>query len=684
MNLGLRGKLLLSLCSLLFISLAISNSVITINSYRASKAEAKEKILIMTEKFKNQIRIEMDQALNMARTLAQTMAGLKAQGEIPKRATLNQVIKQVLEGNPDLMGVWNIWEPNALDGRDEEFKNTPGHDGTGRYIAFWNRVGGIHLEPCVEYEDGTAAGYYTYPRATGKEMVTEPVTYEIGGKMVTVVSVSVPVKHQSRVVAVTGADLSMKKMRDLVLGIKAYDTGYGILITDTGVFAAHPMAELVGRHVKEFFSQETVDALSKGEYVSETIVSAKTGKKMEFVFAPIELGRTGSSWHLAVGAPVDEVMAQARSQKNTSIMISLITLFILFGAIYYIAGVVIVRPVNQVVAGLSDIARGDGDTTKRLVVTSDDEIGKLASAFNLFMEKLQGMLTTISGNARQVEESSADLATLADDLASGAGETSEKSHTVAAATEEMNVNIASVAAAMKEASANITRVASTTEEMSSTINKITGNAEKAREISGDAVSKTRTASTRMEELGTAALNIDKVTDTINDISEQTNLLALNATIEAARAGEAGKGFAVVASEIKELACQTADATNDIKTKIEGVQNSVRESVIEIRGVTKVINRVNDIITTIASSVEEQSIATSEISGSIANASMGMREVGENMTQVSAVSGDIAQDITQVNTLAGEMTGNTNHVNDNAANLAGLSGKLKKILSSFKI
>ncbi len=256
---------------------------------------------------------------------------------------------------------------------------------------------------------------------------------------------------------------------------------------------------------------------------------------------------------------------------------------VLFGAIYYIAGAVIVRPVNQVVAGLNDIARGEGDTTKRLAVTSKDEIGDLASAFNLFMEKLQNLLTIISGNAQDVDKSSSDLAGLARGLASGATDTSDKSQTVAAATEQMNVNITSVAAAMEEASANITMVASATEEMSATINEIARNSEKARAISGDAVSRTQSASSRMGELGQAAQDIGKVTDTINDISEQTNLLALNATIEAARAGEAGKGFAVVASEIKELARQTAEATNDIKAKIEGVQSSAKDSVSEIFG-----------------------------------------------------------------------------------------------------
>ena len=684
MKLGLRGKLLLSICTLLFVSLAISNSVITINSYKATKTEAYEKTSIMTEKFRNQIKLEMDLGLNTVRALADVLTGFKDRDAVPERADLNRMLRHVLEDNPDLMGVWTIWEPNALDGRDEEYKGAQGHDETGRYVAYWNRVGGIHLEPCVEYEDNTQTGYYTYPRATGKEFVTEPVAYEIGGKMVTVISLCVPIKYRGKVVGVAGADVSMKKMRDLVLGIKAYESGYGILLTDTGIFVAHPVQDLVGKHARELFSPETMEALHRGEHAAETIVAAKNGKQTNFIFAPIELGRTEKIWYITIGAPVSEVLAQARSQRNTSIVISLFTLLILFGAVYFIAGIVIVKPVKQVVDGLNDIAQGDGDTTRRLTVASRDEIGDLASAFNLFMGKLHGLLKGISENALQVDQSSTDLAGLAGELASGAGETSDKSRAVASATGEMNISITSVAAAMEEASANITMVAAATEEMSSTITEIAGNSEKARMISENAVSKTRTATARMEDLGRAALDINKVTDTINDISEQTNLLALNATIEAARAGEAGKGFAVVASEIKELARQTAEATNDIKSRIEGVQSSAQSSVTEISNVAAVINDVNDIVTTIASAVEQQSSATSEISLNIGNASQGITEAGENMTQISGVSDQTARELSRVNRLAEEMSENSRQVNDNAIDLSKLSGRLKDILSTFKL
>lgn len=156
--------------------------------------------------------------------------------------------------------------------------------------------------------------------------------------------------------------------------------------------------------------------------------------------------------------------------------------------------------------------------------------------------------------------------------------------------------------------------------MTTTINEIAQNTEKANTITGEAVSEAKGASDNVDELGSAAQEISKVTETVTEISEQTNLLALNATIEAARAGDAGKGFAVVANEIKELARQTAEATQDIKRRIEGIQDSTSGTVTKIQQISKVINDVNDIVSTIASSVEEQSVTTKEIATNVAQAS----------------------------------------------------------------
>ena len=318
-------------------------------------------------------------------------------------------------------------------------------------------------------------------------------------------------------------------------------------------------------------------------------------------------------------------------------LLSILVIGILIGiALAWVIGRSITRPVNEAVKGLRDIAEGEGDLTKRLAVQSKDEVGELSAWFNTFLDKLQAIIKEISENTAKLGAAASSLFDLSTQMSSGADNMSAKSNTVAGAAEQMSSNVQSVAAAMEQTATNVNMVAAATEEMTATVNEIAEQSEKGRAITNEAVSQVQKASENVDELGESAKAIGKFTEVITDISEQTNLLALNATIEAARAGEAGKGFAVVANEIKELAKQTAEATKEIKSKIDGIQDSTSMTVTEIGQITSVIKDVNDIVATIATATEEQLAATKEIAGSIGQASEGIQEVNENLSQSSVV------------------------------------------------
>ena len=344
----------------------------------------------------------------------------------------------------------------------------------------------------------------------------------------------------------------------------------------------------------------------------------------------------------------------------------------------------ITRPVNRVVEGLSDIAEGEGDLTLRLEARGGDEIGKLAEKFNIFMESLQAMLREISGNAQTLGESSTELSAISQQMSAGATQTSGKATTVATGSEEMNSSMNSVASAMGQVSGNVDMVAHSAKEMAATIDEIARNAEKARAVTSKAVLGATGASDSMHELGRAADEINKVTESITEISEQTNLLALNATIEAARAGEAGKGFAVVANEIKELARQTAEATQDIKTRVEGIQGSTAGTVDMIDQISGVINDINEIVANIAAAVDEQSEDTKVIAENAAQVATGIREVTGNVNQSSNVAGKIAGDISEVTRAADEMAQSSSEVNMSAEGLSKLAGQLKQMVGRFKL
>jgi len=193
-----------------------------------------------------------------------------------------------------------------------------------------------------------------------------------------------------------------------------------------------------------------------------------------------------------------------------------------------------------------------------------------------------------------------------------------------------------------------------------------------------------TISEQMQKLGLAAQEIGQVTETITNISAQTNLLALNATIEAARAGAAGKGFAVVANEIKELARQTAEATEDIKTRIAAVQNSTGSAISDIDQITAVIKEVGGIVSSIAAAIEEQAAVTKDVAGNIAQASASVREANSHISETAEVSKSIAKDIAGVNADVADIRRGGEQVQTSAAELTHLAGLLKTQVSQFRM
>ncbi|MBF0120818.1 MAG: hypothetical protein HQK79_18470, partial [Desulfobacterales bacterium] len=330
------------------------------------------------------------------------------------------------------------------------------------------------------------------------------------------------------------------------------------------------------------------------------------------------------------------------------------------------------------------ISEGTGDLTKRLNDVGSGEARTLSEQFNKFIGYLQNMIKDITLNAGTLFTSSNDLKIVSEKLSNGASQVFSKSNLVSESAKEMNEDMNKAATTMQIASENTSIVASAAEEMTSTINEIARNAEKASKITSDAVAQAKNASERVGELGIAAKEVSKVTEAITEISEQTNLLALNATIESARAGEAGKGFAVVANEIKELAKQTAQSTQEIKEKIDGMQNSTAKTVAEIEKISTIIHDVNEIVTSIAAAVEEQSIAAKEIANNISRIAQGINEVNENVNHSSEVSDKISGDISDVNTAAGEVSESSLKLKKSAETLSGLSISLTDMINKFKV
>jgi methyl-accepting chemotaxis protein len=351
-----------------------------------------------------------------------------------------------------------------------------------------------------------------------------------------------------------------------------------------------------------------------------------------------------------IGTRDDQARAKAASVITTIrtvvLAVGLVALVVLITAVVLISRS-ITGPLAALRSRMSEIADGDGDLTARLDEAARDEIGDVARAANRFISRVQVVVRQMAGAAGTLTQSVQSLSGLATQLSSGAEGTRERAGVVSHAAEEV--------------SRNITTLSAGSEEMGSAIHEIASNASEAAQVAANAVSVANSASSTISELAQASSEVGNVVKLITSIAEQTNLLALNATIEAARAGESGKGFAVVAGEVKDLAQETAKATEDITRRISAIQAGTNAAAQAIANIADVVGKINDYSATIATAVEEQSATSSEMARNVSEAASGSGEIANTITGVAEAANDTAQAATaaaqttdEVSSVVGEL------------------------------
>ena len=346
----------------------------------------------------------------------------------------------------------------------------------------------------------------------------------------------------------------------------------------------------------------------------------------------------------------------------------------------------LVKVVNGRVEQISNVAQrvGAGDYRVSFAVKSRDALGSLSNSLNEMVASSKNVLTEINQSSESLAAAATELASIAEQLVDNANQSSAVADQSASNAYEVSSNMDSVAAASEQSTTNLNMIAAATEEMGNTIKEIAENSARASETTANAVTTTKRSQKGVEALGVAADSIGKITETITKISEQTNLLALNATIEAARAGEAGKGFAVVANEIKELARETANATSSIRDAISDIQNQTKMTVTDISGIAAVIADVNDIVQTIVTAVEEQSITTNEIVQNVTQATQGVSEINESIASSSQMTSEVSQGVVEVKERSENVKESSAHVQTAADELSTLAEKLSALVMNFKI
>jgi methyl-accepting chemotaxis protein len=455
-----------------------------------------------------------------------------------------------------------------------------------------------------------------------------------------------------------------KKGQDQQDAIANWATHSKLLVERTGAARAAAtdpalQATLDGERklVEEY--QNAGDALAKAIVSDPAAAVSLAGHVLE-LYNALQQQFQDSGDQLEASAKQAELSAGkkgTRASRITFAMCGLSLLLLMAGSFVLVR--TISQSLNRLTLMIQDIAQGEGDVTKRLVIAgafANDELGEVSRLFNLFMDKLQELLRGVVGHAHKLEAASQQLLEANREITTNSGETAVQADSVSRVTQQVSQNLQSLSTGAGE--------------MTSTIQSIATSTTAAAKVASDAVSTAQAANMTVAKLGQSGAEIGVVIKVITSIAQQTNLLALNATIEAARAGEAGKGFAVVANEVKELAKQTAKATEDISHKITAIQADTKGAAAAIGSVSGVINQINDISATIAAAVEEQSATTTEMT--------------RNATEAANGAGDISANIGRVAQAANGTSSRAQESEKAAQQLAAIADELSKLMAQFKI
>lgn len=496
--------------------------------------------------------------------------------------------------------------------------------------------------------------------------------------------------NSNRPIAVVAIQLSMEKINNVMQERSGMGkTGETYLVGSDKLMRSDSYLDPVTHSVIASFKDpekgsvdtEMLNRALKGD-TDNIIGKDYNGNSVFSSFTPLDI--LGEKW--VVLAEID--------QAEVDIPINSLIRFILIGAVLaLIIGVItailfsksISKPILHAVAVANALEKNDlSQEMDKMYLNREDETGILANSLQNMKKSLTDIIKQITSGVAKLSTSSTELSSVSDTMNVAVSDTNQRTTNVASAIEEMDVNMNNSAAGIEQTSTNLNSVASASTEMNATITEISKNTERAKEVTDSAVVLTNKVSGNINTLGDSAKEIGNVTETISNISSQTNLLALNATIEAARAGSAGKGFAVVAGEIKDLAHQTATATEDIKTRIMGIQEAVNLSIGDIGSVSDVVSQVNEIVNSIAAAIEEQSITTRDISKNINEASAGVSETAKLVAESASVTTEIAGNITKVSDSTNNVAAQGEKIVNSISDLNILAEQLQDIVQLFKM
>ncbi|WP_245867858.1 Methyl-accepting chemotaxis protein McpB [Sporomusa silvacetica DSM 10669] len=560
---------------------------------------------------------------------------------------------------------------------------------------FWTDAQGNYLDTHGVAGNSTNRPYFSSAIA-GNTFITDPILSPVSGKLVMVIAT--PIKAEGRIVGILAGSISIDEVEKRILGIKVAQTGYAYVLRKDGTVIIHPNKELVVNKSNALTNDPNA-ALALKAAVEKMINGEKglssynyLGEEKYLAYAPI----IGTSWAIGTSVPVAEARAQLTTFAWTS-LITIVVVLILAIFVILLTAVRITKPLQLLEGVAGRVASGDLSIT-HIDVTSQDELGRLARAFETMVGNLRTLVSKISTSSEQVAASAEEMTASADQSTQAANQVAGSISDVSKGMDEQltvandtSAVVQQMSASIQQIAANISEVAAQSAQAATKANAGNKSVDKAVSQMASIEQTVLSSAGVVANLGERSKEIGQIVDTISGIAGQTNLLALNAAIEAARAGEQGRGFAVVAEEVRKLAEQSQEAAKKIAILISEIQGDTNKAVIamdsgtrEVKLGAEVVNASGQAFQEITTLVTHVSDQVSEISSAIEQMASDSEQIVGAVKRINDLSKKAAGEAQTVSAATEEQSASMEEIASSSQVLAKLAMELREAVSKFKV